>query len=141
MIESFTFEKKKRLMGKIQKLKNNSDMIDIKNIIFLHNENPPHMKNSNGMFFVFDNLTDITYVELAKYLNKKEHKQIKQMEKEIKQTSELLSEELDDVSKKNNNKYIPKNLKFTNTETHLLNRRKYEQELQNNKNESLYTKN
>lgn len=137
MSDSFTFEKKKRLMGRIQNLKDRTEIMDIKNIIFLHNDEPPHMKNSNGMFFVFDNLSEVTYIELVKYLDKKDKKNLKKMEKEIKQTSELLSDELGAMSEKKPDKNVPKSLKLTNAETHLLNRRKYEEQLQTNEDEAI----
>lgn len=132
MNDSFTFEKKKKLMEKIQNLKDKNEINDIRNIIFLHTKDPPHMKNSNGMFFVFDDLSEATYVELTKYIDKKNKKKLTQLEKEINQASELLSEELEAIPEKKTHKIVPKNLKLTNAETHLLNRRKYEQELKKN---------
>jgi len=135
MTETFSFDKKKKLVNKIQQLTNKTNLIEIKNIILENNPNLVPTKNSNGYFLYFHNLTTDTYKKITDYLDnieKLEHeKQMQQLDSEIRESSELLSE---NFSNEENN--ISKKLKLTNVESHILNRMRYEKELKKNETNS-----
>lgn len=136
MSESFTFEEKYKLAERIRKLTCKKELQQVKNIIEENNPELSFMKNSNGYFMQFQNLNNSTYVELGKFLDKLEKKKQKEIESEILENSGVLSEEIteltDDVSEKN----MSKKLRLTNTESHILNRVKYEKELKKNETNS-----
>lgn len=134
MSEGFSFEKKKKLVNRIQKLSNKTDLVQIKKIIVENNPELAFMKNSNGYFMQFQNLSDETYAKLTDFLNEKDAREKKKILKEIE--SEILSDEantlIDNISDKN----MSKKLRLTNAENHILNRAKYEKELMKNESNS-----
>jgi hypothetical protein len=136
MSESFSFETKKKLANRIQKLSSKTDLIQIKKIIVENNPELEFMKNSNGYFTHFHNLSGKTYTILSDFLNEKDSrekkKMLKDMESEICDNSELLSEEVSALTEK----HVSKKLRLTNTENHILNRAKYEKELKKNESNS-----
>jgi len=144
MSDSYTFEKKKRLVDRIKKLTSKTDWMNVKKIITENNPELDCMKNSNGYFMQFKNLSDKTYIELTKYLDKSEKKKLKELESEVMDTSIVTSDEKsnsnsDDKSK--NKKTVSKKLRLTNTESHILNRIKYENELKKNEEEATLSDN
>lgn len=136
MSKSYSFEKKEKLFDKVtklvEKLASRKDIVQIKKIKNIIDENNPDvskMKNSNGCFMDFENLTDKTYDELSHFVVKHEKRLLKEIESELLETpdvlsdNEILSDESENISKK---------LRLTNTENHILNRVKYEEELKKN---------
>lgn len=130
----YTFDKKKKLAGRIKKLTQRFDFEQVKKIIMENNPELESMKNQNGLFLAFNNLTNDTYVKLANYLDKMEKQNLKKIRDQILETSEILSEEetIANTSEKN----MSKKLRLTNTEAHIINRVKYEKELKKNENMS-----
>jgi hypothetical protein len=127
MTETYSIEKKKKLAERIQRLTVESDLKQIKNIIFTNNPSLDVTKNKNGYFMQFQNLSYETYVEIEKYINKADTRKLKEIESEILQSSEYVDEISDEKGKKKSKK-----LRLTNTENHILNRVKYEKELEKN---------
>ena len=140
MSESFSFEKKKKLATKIQKLSSRADLVQIKKIIVDNNPELAFMKNSNGYFMQFQNLSDGTYIKLSEFLNEKDSQEkkkiLKEMESEICDNSDLLSDDVVALTDNVTDKNVSKKLRLTNTENHILNRAKYEKELKKNESNS-----
>ena len=136
MSESFTFEGKYKLAERIRKLVNKKDLQQIKNIIEGNNPDLSFMKNSNGYFMQFQNLSDDTYAALTKFLDKLDKKKQKEIESEILENSEALTEEITGLTDDTSEKTVSKKLRLTNTESHILNRVKYEKELKKNETNS-----
>jgi hypothetical protein len=132
MSEEFSFEKKKKLIDRIGKLTNKSDLAIIKELIMKNNPELEFMKNSNGYFTQFDKLSYKTYHDILLFLDKNDKKKMKMIEKEILETSDYDNSMLVETSEKN----VKKKLRLTNTENHVLNRAKYEHELRKNENNS-----
>jgi hypothetical protein len=140
MSDSYTFEKKKKLIDRIKKLTSKTDWMNVKKIITDNNPELDCMKNSNGYFMQFKNLSEKTYDELTKFLDKAEKKKLKELESEILETSIVTSDEKSNSNSANeasekNKKNMSKKLRLTNTESHILNRKKYEDELKKNEEE------
>lgn len=70
MDEIFSFEDIENLIDKISKIRNESHLINIKNIIVKCNPNIPVTKNNNGIFLRFDNLENGTYVKINSFIKK-----------------------------------------------------------------------
>jgi hypothetical protein len=132
MDTSFSFDKKRKLADRIQKVGSKAELQQIKAIIAENNPELSFMKNSNGYFLQFQNLSDATYIAITKYLDKLDKKKLKDIETDMIDNSEVISDEntalTDDASEKN----VSKKLRLTNTESHILNRVKYEKELKKN---------
>lgn len=134
MSEGFSFEKKKKLATGIQKLSSKADLVQIKKIIVENNPELAFMKNSNGYFMQFQNLSNETYIKLSDFMNEKDMQKKKKMLKEIE--SEILSDEINTLTDNVSDKNMLKKLRLTNTENHILNRAKYEKELMKNESNS-----
>lgn len=114
-----------QLKYRMEKIKERKDWIQVKTIIEKHNPNIKMVKNRNGYFVVLNDLEPQTYVELDKFLKKVE-KQAKKAELSSLLSSDFYTEE------EKEKPTISKKLRLTNTETHILNRTKYEKELKKN---------
>ena len=128
----YTFDKKKKLMERINKLTSRSNFEQVKKIIVENNQELESMQNQNGLFLQFNNLKNETYIELTSYLDKMEKANLKRMKDEIMETSEAISDE--DTFNGGSEKNMSKKLRLTNTESHIINRVKYEKELEKNNN-------
>jgi hypothetical protein len=127
----YTFEKKKKLLERINKLTSRIDYNNIKKIILDKNKNLDSLENQNYLFLQFNYLTTETFVELTCYLDKLDKFKLKKLKAETIETSESMS---NDDTNNNSEKNVSKKLRLTNTESHIINRIKYEQELKNNEN-------
>lgn len=136
MSNIYTVEKKKKLMEKITRLTSRSDFEQVTKIIAEHNKNIESMKNANAMFLKFGSLTNETYIELSKFVDKIEQRKLKQMKEEIMESSDVFSAEEFSVGNNTSEKNMSKKLRLTNNESHIINRVKYEKELKKNENMS-----
>lgn len=130
----YTFEMKKSLANRIQKLNNKKDLLAVKKIITDNNSNLDEMKNSNGIFMRFQNLTNGTYDKIKKLIDTIEKQQkLKEIQSSI-IDSETLSEEVSFVTDNSDSKnmLMSKKYRLTNEETNLMNRIKYEKILEEN---------
>jgi hypothetical protein len=78
-IEKHTFEFKKKLKERIEKINSKDHVEKIKQIIFKNNPDISYTQNSSGVLLFFHNLTDITYQKIDGYLKKIEFEKIKQL--------------------------------------------------------------
>jgi len=132
MDTQLSFDKKRKLADRIQKINNKTELQHIKAIIAENNPDLAFMKNSNGYFLQFQNLSDATYIAITKYLDKLDNKKLKDIETDIIDNSELLSDENTTLTENASDKNVSKKLRLTNAESHILNRVKYEKELKKN---------
>lgn len=130
---TYTFDKKKKLMERINKLSSKAEFEQVKKIILEKNPELDSMKNQNGLFLQFNYLNNETYIGLTSYLDKLEKLKLKKMREELLETSEALSDD-DTFTNNNSDKNMSKKLRLTNTESHIINRVKYEKELKKNEN-------
>lgn len=141
MTEPYTFDRKKKLLDRIKKSASRSDYEQIQKIIIDGNSDLGSMKNANGVFMRFNSLTNDTYDNIANYLDKIDKRKIKQLKDEVMEESEAADvADMEESSANNNNTAseinVSKKLRLTNAETHILNRKKYENELKRNENSS-----
>ena len=78
-IEKYTFEFKKKLKERIEKINSKDHVEKIKQIIFKNNPNISYTQNSSGVLLFFHNLTEITYQKIDGYIKKIEFEKIKQI--------------------------------------------------------------
>lgn len=133
MSKIFDSEMKKSLATRIQNIKNKNDVKDIKKIIFDNNPELDKTKNSNGVFLRFQKLSQETYPKIKKYLDARDKQEkLKELKSEI-MDSEALSEEIKFLTETSESKCnISKKYRLTNEETNLLNRMKYEKNIEEN---------
>ena len=89
-IEKYTFEFKRKLKERIEKINSKEHVEKIKQIIFKNNPNMSYTQNSSGVLLFFHNLSDVTYQKLDMYLKKIEFEKIKQLT-----TTNISDEDLD----------------------------------------------
>lgn len=134
MSTTYPTDKKRKLVDRIHLLKNKEHLKTIKSIIVSTNPELEFMKNNNGLFAEFQSLNNQTYLELEKFLNKLDKAKQKKHASEI-EALEMLSSEAQNLTEEAPKKQeYSKKLRLTNTETHLLNRARYEKELKKNEN-------
>ena len=83
MSKTYTFEYKKKLKDRIEKLTDKKTLEKIRDIIFKHNPDINVSQNSSGMLLFFHNLTDITYNKLEIFLNKTDSDKLKDLTEKI----------------------------------------------------------
>jgi len=128
----FTYEKKVKLRNKIQKkVKSKEYLMHVKTILMNHNPNLNMTKNANGYFIDILNLTQPTYVEITKFLDKLDGLKVKDDDLTLSEVSRnaKTDECVDNITKKK--------LKFNNAESHILNRVKYEKALKKNQSDDV----
>jgi len=116
-MNSYSYDKKKRLADKIAKLKKKEDMIHILEIIYENNKNIT--ENQNGLFLLFDKLDDNTYLKIENYL-KGVSKKTTSDGPEKKEYKSYFSDDFSEQSSLN-----PK-LKYSNKEKNLIKRNRYD---------------
>lgn len=135
MSNTYPTDKKRRLVDRIHNVKSKEHLKTIKGIIVSTNPELSFMKNNNGLFAEFQSLNTQTYLELEKFLNKLDKAKQKREESEMDaleiMSSDMPSTMTDEMPKKQE---YSKKLRLTNTETHLLNRARYEKEIKKNEN-------
>jgi hypothetical protein len=132
----FSIEKKKRLAEKIEKITEKKYLLEIRNIIIQNNPTLEITKNNNGLFMKFQSLSDKTYDEIEKLINKINKHRIKiSLSEDIpdeKKSSESGDKAIITETLPKRSHDVSKKLRLTNTENQILNRRKYEKELMKN---------
>jgi hypothetical protein len=127
----------KRITDTIKEKYGKDKSIEISEKIFKiindNNKDFEYTKNSSGIIFFFNGLTDNTYTKIEHYLNSLEKKAIQQITDSIDKNNDMINTELDTEfgntstgSDKNQN---PK-YKLSNKEKNILKRREYEVELE-----------
>jgi hypothetical protein len=77
--EIYSFESKKKLKERIEKLTEKENIEKIKQLIFKNNKNLSFTQNSSGILLFFHNLTDDTYNKIDFFLKKLDNKKVKQI--------------------------------------------------------------
>ena len=70
MSKIYTFEFKKKLKDRIEKITDKKTLEKIRDIIFKYNPKVNVSQNSSGMLLFFHNLNEFTYNRLEYFLNK-----------------------------------------------------------------------
>jgi hypothetical protein len=122
-MESYSYEKKKRMAETISKLKKN-DMREILKIIYEDNKNIT--ENQNGLFMLFNKLDNGTYCKIDNYL-----KSIKKKKYNTQSTSE--NKTYDENSSIEYDQLDPK-LKYSNKEKNIIKRQRYDSQLNSENN-------
>lgn len=105
----------KNLRNRIQNSK--CSHTQIKNIIIKHNPKLQITSNRNGTFIYFNDVSEKTYLEIEKYLDKFDKQKVKE---------NIAIQTSSDESTSDNELVTPvKKLKLTNAEQHVLNQVKY----------------
>ena len=136
MSETYSIEKKRKLADRIHSLSSKEQFKKIRSIIVSKNPEIEFTKNGNGLFAQFQSLNVETYTELEKFLNKADKKKLKDLEHELDDDTDALTSEIQTLTDESAHRKqdYSKKLRLTNTETHLLNRARYENELKKNAN-------
>ena len=139
MNSTYSYEEKKKLSTKIEKIKKKKYLIKIFNIIMELEKDKKFIENDNGIFMFFHNYNDETYEKINKYLLKIERKN-KLKEKK------LSSEDSTSIS---DGKYLPydnqiinlennkNNIKLSNKEKNLIKRKVFNNKLQSSINNTI----
>lgn len=115
MSKTYTFDSKKKLKEKIEKISEKKQLQRIKDIIFRCNPEINVSQNSSGMLLFFHNLTDDTYIRIENYISRLDKEKIKQF------TDTFTDEE---IKLKINDNYITNNsssnLRLSSVEKNLI---------------------
>lgn len=131
MSKVFDTEMKKSLANRIQNIKSKNDIKEIKKLILVNNPELDSTTNTNGLFLRFQKLSSETYPKIKKFLDARDKQEkIKELQSEI-LDSEALSEEIKFLTDTSDVK-MSKKYRLTNEETNLLNRMKYEKNIEEN---------
>jgi len=117
---TITYDFKKKLKERIEKITEKKELEKIRDIIFKCNPDINVSQNSSGMLLFFHNLNDLTYTKLTQFLNKLETSKIKSI------TQSSTEDDFD-------NEYINKlvkdsmtnNLKLNSLEKNLIKKKDY----------------
>ena len=77
--EKYSFEMKKKLKERIEKLNERENIEKIKQLIFKNNPHLSFTQNSSGILLFFHNLTDDTYNKIDLFLRKIDNQIVKQI--------------------------------------------------------------
>ena len=108
----YTFEMKKKIKEKIEKLTEKKQLEKIRDIIFKCNPDINVSQNSSGMLLFFHNLTDDTYNKLENYMYRLDKDKLKE-----------ITENLEDIKIKINDKTLitnNSNVRLSSVEKNLI---------------------
>jgi hypothetical protein len=125
-IEKYTFEFKKKLKERIEKINSKEHVEKIKQIIFKNNPNISYTQNSSGVLLFFHNLSDITYQKIDMYLKKIEFEKIKQI------TTTNISDE--DIVAPNVSENFNNNIRLSSLEKNIIKKKDYYEKLKEENN-------
>jgi len=124
MSKIYTFDSKKKLKEKIEKITEKKQLHRIKDIIFKCNPDINVSQNSSGMLLFFHNLSDDTYIKIDNYISKLDKDKIREI------TASLTDEE---VKIKINDNYLYKNsnnnIRLSSVEKNLIKKKNYYEKL------------
>lgn len=133
MSKVFDTEMKKSLANRIQNIKHKGDIKEIKKLIVENNPQLDATENTNGLFLRFQKLSSETYPKIKKFLDTRDKQEkLKAIQSDM-LDSEALSEEIKFLTETSENKTtLSKKYRLTNEETNLINRIKYEKNIEEN---------
>jgi len=137
MTTKYDYSRKKRIADKISKISNKEDQVSILEII--NEENKDITENKNGLFLYFDGLTDGAYQRIERKLRRINKKRKYSENSETKSTEKMEYVPYANDEFPSQNGISPK-LKYSNKEKNLINRRRYDKNINANNNGVIYTK-
>lgn len=125
----------KKLLSKIENLKERKHIEKIKKIIFKENPELASTKKSSGTLLFFHNLSQSTYKKIDNFFNKLEQKQIESITNSL---SESYDKTLSDIKLVDDDKHI---VKLSNSERKIMKRKEYYNQINsdNNQEKEIYT--
>lgn len=132
----YTHKMKQKLADRIAKIKNKDNMVNIVKIIYEDNRNIS--ENQNGIFMLFDTLSNDTYIKLNDYLNSINTTKKKKIPNKIEYksyASNNFSNE-DSVEYQINDQFDNK-LKYSNTEKSIIKRNIYNKKYESEENSNI----
>lgn len=123
--EKYSFESKKKLKERIEKLTDRDNIEKIKQIIFDSNENLSFTHNTSGILLFFHNLSDNTYNKIESYLKKIDSKKVKEI------TSTYTDEDL--LSTDFSDSFAP-NSRLSSLEKNIIKKKEYYEKLKEENN-------
>jgi len=133
----YSAARKKRLKKKIEKIKNKRDLVMVYDII-VQNEEVEVTKNRNGMFMLFHEYKDDTYRKIDKIMRKINKKRKYYVDSETHSTEDITYKPYAVDKFPSQKKFSPK-FKYSNREKNIINRRKYDQNINSeNENDAIY---
>lgn len=132
----YTHKMKQKLADRISKVKNKNDMINIVKII--HEDNKNISENQNGIFMLFDSLSNDTYIQLNEYLNSisTAKKRTRPAKIEYKSYGSNNYSNEDSIDYQINDQFDSK-LKYSNTEKSIIKRNMYNQKYESEENSNV----
>jgi hypothetical protein len=122
MTDKYNIDSIKKILSKIENLKDRKHIEKIKKIIFTENPDISITKKSSGILLFFHNLTQETYFKLDLFFDKLESEQIKKITSSV---SETYDKNLSDYELSNE-----PIIKLSNAEKKLINKKKYHDEIE-----------
>lgn len=127
----------KRISETIKEKYGKEKSIEISEKIFKiindNNKDFEYTKNSSGIVFLFNGLSDNTYMKIENYLNSLDKKTIQKITDSIDKNTDMINTELDTEfgnTSTGSDKNINPKYKLSNKEKNILKRREYEVELE-----------
>jgi hypothetical protein len=132
----YTIDDIKKLLSKIEGLKEKKHIEKIKKIIFKENQDISATKKSTGTLLFFHNLSQSTYKKIDNFFNKLEQKQFESITTSL---SESYDRTLSDIKLVDDDeKHV---VKLSNSERKIMKRKEYYNQINsdNNQNKETYT--
>ncbi len=141
MKNKYSYKYKKKIADRINKIKNKKDFVKIFEIIQSDKSDKKNQitENNNGLFLLFHNLKDETYVEIEKYLkilNKKRryYKDSVNSEDIASNTDLYKPYAIDEFPSQ---KGISPKLKYSNKEKNIIKKKRYEMNINSENNDDV----
>jgi hypothetical protein len=122
MSNEYNIEDIKKILSKIECLKDRKHIEKVKKIIFDENPDLSTTKKSSGVLLFFHNLTQETYKKLETFFNKLENEKINKITSTL---SESYDKTLSDIDTTSNQK-----IKLSNAEKKLIKKKEYHKEIE-----------
>lgn len=133
----YTIEDIKKLLKKIENLKERKHIEKIKSIIFKENPNLSVTKKTSGILLFFHNLSQTTYKKLDLYFDKLDNDKIEQATC-YSESINLSTSDTQNISDSDVNNLQP-SVKLSNAEKKILKKKEYHKQIYNNsKTDELY---
>ncbi len=124
--EKYSFEFKKKLKERIEKLSEREHIEKIKQLIFKHNPSLSYTQNSSGVLLFFHNLTDETYSKLDSFLKKMDTDKVKKITMTM-TDEELIQPQLKESISQNN-------IRLSSLEKNIIKKKDYYEKLKEENN-------
>lgn len=123
MTDTYDIDDIKKILAKIESLKEKKHIEKVKKIIFDENPNISTTKKSSGILLFFHNLTQETYRKLNAFFIKLESEKINKLTSTISDSCERTCSDL--------NLNTTKKIKLSNAEKKIIKKKEYHREIEN----------